>query len=44
MAEPNFYQKDAKDIAYVKAQLETLEDELLTAFERWEKLEDMKGS
>lgn len=44
VADPGFYQKDPKDIAYVRAQLESLEDTLLQAFERWEYLENLKSS
>ena len=38
-----FYQKDAKEIAQTKARLESLEDELLRAYERWEYLEESKS-
>ena len=40
MADEMFFKKDPKDIAAVKAQLETIEDDLLVAFERWEELEE----
>ena len=43
MAQPDFYQKDPKEIATVKARLETLEDDLLAVFERWEYLESLKS-
>lgn len=43
MADPGFYQKDPKDIAYVKTLLDSLEDNLLAAFERWEYLENLKS-
>lgn len=42
MAEPSFYQKDPKAIAFIKVQLEAVEDDLLTSFERWEFLENIK--
>jgi ATP-binding cassette subfamily F protein uup len=42
IADPAFYQKPAHEIAQTKSKLESLEDELLTAFERWEYLEGMK--
>jgi ATP-binding cassette subfamily F protein uup len=42
MAEPSFYQKEPKEIAHIKVQLEALEDDLLTSFERWESLENIK--
>jgi ATP-binding cassette subfamily F protein uup len=44
LADPGFYQKDPKDIAYTKAQLESLEDNLLTAYQRWEILEELKNN
>lgn len=43
LADPGFYQKDPKEIATVKARLESLEDNLLTSFERWEYLESLKS-
>ncbi len=42
LGDANFYQKDPKEIAQIKIRLESLEDELLKAFERWEYLEDLK--
>lgn len=44
LADANFYQKDPKEIIRIKTRLESLEDELLKAFERWEYLEDLKKS
>ncbi|MBL8014062.1 MAG: ATP-binding cassette domain-containing protein, partial [Candidatus Omnitrophica bacterium] len=44
LAEPGFYQKEPKEIAYIKAQLESLEDTLLQSFERWEYLENLKSA
>lgn len=44
LADVTFYQKGAKEIAKTKARLESLEDELLRAFERWEYLEASKES
>lgn len=43
MAEPSFYQKEPKEIAHIKMQLESLEDDLLSSFERWEFLENFKS-
>lgn len=43
IADPAFYQKPAHEIAQMKTKLESLEDELLAAFERWEYLEGLKG-
>ncbi len=42
LADGNFYQKDPREIVRIKTRLESLEDELLKAFERWEYLEDLK--
>ncbi len=39
MSEPEFFKKDPKEIAQVKIQLESTEDELLKAYQRWEYLE-----
>jgi ABC transport system ATP-binding/permease protein len=43
LADIHFYERDPKEIARTKARLETLEDELLRALERWEYLEGSKG-
>ncbi len=43
LAGPAFYQKEPKEIATVKAQLEALEDDLLATYQRWECLEDVKA-
>ena len=39
LADPAFYKKDREEIAQARQSLETLEQELATAFERWETLE-----
>ena len=44
LANPAFYQKDPQNIVQTKARLEVIEDELLRAYERWEYLEDSRGS
>ncbi len=43
LADVDFYKKDAKEILQTKAKLESVEDELLAAFERWEYLEQSKN-
>jgi len=43
MADPSFYRSDGAAIAEAKARLETLEQELANAYERWETLEGMAG-
>ncbi len=43
MATPEFFQRDPADIQAVKQDLESVEDELLGAFERWEFLENLKS-
>lgn len=43
LADIHFYEKDPKEIAQTKARLETVEDELLRALERWEYLEGSRG-
>lgn len=42
LADTSFYQRPPLEIARTKTRLESLEDELLAAFERWEYLEDSK--
>jgi len=42
MAESGFFQKDPQEITRIKVKLQTLEDELLQAYQRWEYLEDLK--
>jgi ATP-binding cassette subfamily F protein uup len=42
LADVNFYQRDAKEIAQAKARLEAVEDELLRAFQRWAYLDGAK--
>jgi len=44
LSDAHFYQRDPQEIAQTKARLESLEDELLKIFERWEYLEDCKES
>ena len=39
MAEPGFYQQDAESIARASQRLKDLEDELTSAYERWQALE-----
>ncbi|MCK5581402.1 MAG: ATP-binding cassette domain-containing protein [Candidatus Omnitrophica bacterium] len=41
MSEPEFFRKDRKEVEQVKAQLESVEDELLKAYQRWEYLENL---
>jgi ATP-binding cassette subfamily F protein uup len=43
MADPSFYRKDGNAIAETKAKLETLEQTLATAYERWETLEELNS-
>lgn len=43
MADPAFYRSDGAAIAEAKAKLETLEQTLANAYERWEALEAMSG-
>jgi len=42
MADPLFYQRNREDIAKAKERLKTLENELETAFSRWEVLESFR--
>ncbi len=42
MADNSFFQKDPAEITKTKARLETIEDELLQSFQRWEELESIK--
>jgi ATP-binding cassette subfamily F protein uup len=44
LSDPSLYQKPAEEIAEVKQQAETLEQELETAFTRWEGLESQKNA
>ncbi|MDP8212620.1 MAG: ATP-binding cassette domain-containing protein [Candidatus Zapsychrus exili] len=44
MAEPDFFNKDSKEIARVKVELESVEEELLNIYQRWEYLEDLSDS
>ena len=41
MAGPAFYQQDSAEIAQAAARLKELEDELATAYQRWEELEQI---
>ncbi len=43
MADPAFFRQDGGAIAAAKAKLEALEQELTTAYERWEALEVLAG-
>jgi len=43
LADLSFYQKDPEEVSQTKTRLESLEDELLRAFERWEYLEESKN-
>jgi ATP-binding cassette subfamily F protein uup len=43
MADPAFYRQEGGEIAVAKAKLEAIEQELATAYERWEALEGMAG-
>lgn len=42
MSTEEFFKRSPEEILKVKTELETVEDELLTHFERWEFLEDLK--
>jgi ATP-binding cassette subfamily F protein uup len=42
MADNSFFQKDPAQITKTKARVESIEDELLQAFQRWEELESIK--
>lgn len=42
MEDPHFFTQKAEEIDKVKSQLESIEDELLKVYERWECLEDLK--
>jgi ABC transport system ATP-binding/permease protein len=44
LADVNFYQRPAQEIAAAKARLDTIEDELLKVFQRWEYLDGAKGN
>ena len=44
MADPAFYQEDATVISTAKEQLDTLEQTLATAYERWEELAQLDES
>ncbi len=44
MADPQFYKKNAADIAQSKLKLEEAEDRLLVAYQRWEILEGLQGN
>jgi ATP-binding cassette subfamily F protein uup len=39
MADPDFYKKDKVEISRIQSELETLEKDIETAYERWESLE-----
>ena len=41
MAEPEFYQKPGAEIAEAQAELKKLDEELATAYARWEELEEL---
>ena len=41
MSDPFFYKKEKTDIAAAKARLEKIEDDIATAYRRWEALEDL---
>jgi ATP-binding cassette subfamily F protein uup len=43
MADPSFYRKDGREIVATRAELETIENDLAAAFERWEALEALAG-
>ncbi len=43
MSDPSFYKQSASDITQAQTRLEEIEAQLLTSFERWEYLEDLKG-
>lgn len=43
MADPAFYRKPGGEIAQAKARLEAVEQELTTAYQRWETLEEVGG-
>jgi ATP-binding cassette subfamily F protein uup len=42
MVAPEYYKNPPQEIAQVKATLESIEEQLLEAFERWEELEELK--
>jgi len=42
MAKPEFFKQDSKEIEKAKQKLESIEDELLEVFSRWEELESLK--
>jgi ATP-binding cassette subfamily F protein uup len=42
MADPFYYQKDPKELAKTKARLQSIDEELARAYERWEALEGLK--
>ena len=41
MAQPDFYQKPGPEIASAQAELKKFEEELATAYARWEELEEI---
>jgi ATP-binding cassette subfamily F protein uup len=41
MSDPLFYKKGKEEIAQVKAHLDRVENEIETAYLRWEELEEM---
>jgi ATP-binding cassette subfamily F protein uup len=43
MADPAFYKRPKEEMARVKSELETLEGNIETAYQRWETLEQKKG-
>ena len=42
MAQSDFFQRDSNEINQIKTKLESIEDELLKVYERWEYLENLK--
>jgi ATP-binding cassette subfamily F protein uup len=43
MSDPSFFKKAPHEISQAKKNLETIEDQLLTIYERWGALEDLRG-
>jgi hypothetical protein len=43
MATPEFYRNDGASIAEAKARLESVEQELALAYQRWQELEGFAG-
>jgi len=42
MTDPEFFKQDSDEIEKAKQKLESIEDELLNVFSRWEELENLK--